>query len=82
MSNGESKYTEGSQYTEDKGSDEVGFSVCTRTKKGRSLVGTSVYLPTSAVRSRSILVIAAASKYGIIDYFVNHTPVNGEDFKE
>jgi ribosomal protein S21 len=60
---------------------EVGFSVSTRTKRGRSRIGTSVYVNTSSIRSRNISVISASNKYGIIDHVINNTPVNGENFK-
>ncbi|PWA01805.1 hypothetical protein BB558_002071 [Smittium angustum] len=46
--------------------DKVGFSVSSRTKKGRALVGTSVYLPATTIKSKNITVIAAASKYEIL----------------
>lgn len=62
--------------------DEVGFSVSSRTKRGRSLVGTVAYTEIASIRSRNISVIAAATKYGMLDYKINNSPVNGENFKD
>ncbi len=62
--------------------DEVGFSVSTRPKRGRSLRGTSAYVTVPAVRTRNISVIASMNKYGMVDHVVNDRPVNGEDFKQ
>ncbi|MEN2497738.1 MAG: hypothetical protein MHMPM18_005194 [Marteilia pararefringens] len=61
--------------------DEVGFAVSTRPRRGRSPIGTSAYVSTSAIRTRNISVIAAMNKYGMIDHVINDRPVNGEDFK-
>ena len=61
--------------------DEVGFSVVSRTKRGRSLSGTAPILITPATRSINISVLAAAHKYGMLDCHINDTPVTGEDFK-
>ncbi len=62
--------------------DEVGFSVSLRTRRGRSLRGTSAYIPVGAIRSRNMSVIAAMSKYGMIKHKINERPVNGEDFRD
>lgn len=61
--------------------DEVGFSVVSRTKRGRSLKGTSPFSSVVSVRSRNISVIGAMNKYGMINFHINDRPVNGEDFK-
>lgn len=50
--------------------DEVGFCVSSRTKRGRSIVGTSPYVPVIATRTRNISVIAAMNKYGMIHHKV------------
>lgn len=62
--------------------DEVGYSVVSRTRKGRSLIGTSPYVSTVAVKSRNISVIAAMNKCGMVFYKINNGPVNGENFKQ
>ena len=62
--------------------DEVGFSVYSRTKRGRSLIGTTPVIETAALRSRNISIVAAATIYGMLDYKINYNPVNGVDFKE
>jgi transposase len=62
--------------------DEVGFSVSSRTKFGRSRVGSSVYVPTATIKSKNISVIAAMTKHGMFDNVVNVNPVSGLDFKE
>lgn len=61
--------------------DEVGFSVCARTKKGRSAVGTLATISVPAVKSKNISMVAAVNKYEIINYKINNGPVNGENFK-
>lgn len=61
--------------------DEVGFCVTSRTKKGRSLIGTFPVIETTAVRSRNISVIASATKYGMLNYYISNVPINGESFK-
>ena len=61
--------------------DEVGFNVVSRTSRGRSLVGSTPIIPTTATRARNISVIASANKYGMISYHINNAPVSGEDFK-
>lgn len=61
--------------------DEVGFSVVSRTKKARSLRGTSAYVDVSSARSRNISVVAAMNKQGMIFKKVYERPVNGVDFK-
>ncbi|KAF7696436.1 hypothetical protein CDIK_1887 [Cucumispora dikerogammari] len=60
--------------------NEVCFSVCSRTKKGRALIGRFLTITTGSIRSRNISVIAAANKFGMINFYVNNRPVNGEDF--
>ena len=45
--------------------DEVGFCVVSRSKKGRSIVGSSPYVSVSAARSHNISVVAAMNKYGL-----------------
>lgn len=62
--------------------DEVGFSVSTRPKRGRSRRGHSAYLSVPAARSRNISVVAAMNKYGMIFHKIHEKAVNGEDFKE
>ncbi|KAF7696428.1 hypothetical protein CDIK_1893, partial [Cucumispora dikerogammari] len=61
--------------------DEVGFCVVSRTKRGRSVSGTSPVINVPAIKSRNISVIAAANKYGMIDCHINNNPVTGENFK-
>ncbi|KAF7689858.1 hypothetical protein CDIK_2816 [Cucumispora dikerogammari] len=61
--------------------DEVGFSVVSRTKRGRSLLGPAPTLTTTTTRSKNISVLAAAHKYGMINSHINDTLVTGEDFK-
>lgn len=61
--------------------DEVGFSVVTRPKRGRSLKGTSAYCSVSGARSRNISVVAAVNKNGIIYSKIHDKAVTGEDFK-
>ena len=61
--------------------DEVGFSVSSRTRFGRSLTGSSACISVPSVRSRNISVIASMSKDKMVMYKINHKPVNGEDFK-
>jgi len=62
--------------------DEVGFSVVTRPRRGRSRGGQSAYVTVPAARSRNISVVAAMNKYGMIFHKINERAVNGEDFKE
>jgi hypothetical protein len=62
--------------------DEVGFCVAHRTKRGRSIIGSSVIVETANIRSRKISVIAAMNKFGMVDFHVNFSPVNGIDFGE
>jgi transposase len=61
--------------------DEAGFSVSSRTKKGRSLVGVSPVITVPSIKSRNISIIASATKYGMLDFHVNVNPVTGENFK-
>lgn len=61
--------------------DEVGFCVSSRAKKGRSLIGTSVYVATPSIRSRNISIIASMNKYGMVNHLINNRPVTGVDFK-
>lgn len=60
--------------------DEVGFSVCSRTKRGRSRVGSSAIVTTSSIKSKNISMIAAMDKYGMVDYFITYDPVNAISF--
>ena len=61
--------------------DEVGFSVVTRPKRGRSAIGQSTYVSVPAVRSRNISVAAAMNKNGMVYKKVFDRAVNGETFK-
>ena len=60
--------------------DEIGFKVCTRVKRGRSIVGTSVVASVPATRIRNISVITAVSRLGTLNYEINYGPINGEKF--
>jgi hypothetical protein len=51
--------------------DEVGFSVVSRSKKKRSVSGTTPILSVTATSSRNVSVIAAANKYGMINCHIN-----------
>ena len=62
--------------------NEVWYSVSSRTKRGRPLIGTSPHISVIAIRSTKISVIAAMYKYGMVNYKINDKPVNGEDCKE
>ena len=62
--------------------DKVGFSVSSRTTRGRSIVGSRANIEVHAVRARNISVFAAMSKYGMISFKVFERPINGEDYKE
>lgn len=61
--------------------EEVGFCVSARTKRGRSLIGTSVYVYTRSILSSNVSVIA-----DFINKDVNpqNKPISekGEIFKE
>ena len=61
--------------------DEVGFCVVSRSKKGRSIVGSSPYVSVSAARSHNISVVAAMNKYDLIYHKIHNTAINSEDFK-
>lgn len=62
--------------------DEVGFSVSSRPKKGRSIKGTSAIINVPAARSRNISVLGAMNKNGMIYSKINDRPFNGEIFKD
>ncbi|KAF7692914.1 hypothetical protein CDIK_2399 [Cucumispora dikerogammari] len=62
--------------------DEVSFSVASRTKRGRSVIGTSVIVQSPSVKSKNFSVIAAASKYGMFDSCVNQSPVNDVNLRD
>ena len=61
--------------------DEVGFSVTSRTKRGRSVIGTPAVMSVGATRSRNISVFASCNCLGMIEFTVNNRPVNSEEFK-
>ncbi|KAF7697483.1 hypothetical protein CDIK_1690 [Cucumispora dikerogammari] len=61
--------------------DEVSFCVVSRTKRDRSVAGTSPFINVPDIKSQNISVIAAANKYGMIPCHINNKPVTGEDFK-
>lgn len=61
--------------------DEVGFTVSTRPKRGRSLRGTSTFVDVPAARTRNISVLAAMNRNGMIYHKVHDKALNGEDFK-
>lgn len=48
--------------------DETGFSICTRRKKGRSLLGTSPIRVVRQIRSRNLSVCSAVTNGGMLDY--------------
>ena len=62
--------------------DEVGFSVVSRPKRGRSRQDNSAYVTVSAAKSRNVSVVAAMNKYGMIFHKVYDKAVTGEDFKQ
>ena len=62
--------------------DEVGFSVSTCHKRGRSVAGASAIVTVPEARSRNISVFAAMNKYGMIFHKIFNNPVNGETFKQ
>ena len=62
--------------------DKVWFLDVSRTKRERSLIGTSPHIFVIAIRSRNIFVNAVMHNPGIVDYKIRDKPVNGEDFKE
>ena len=62
--------------------DEVGFSVSSRTTRGRSLVGSRANIQVPVVRTRNISVFRAMSKYGMFSFTIFERPINGEDYKE
>ena len=61
--------------------DEVGFSVSTRPKRGRSVRGTSPFVIVPSARSRNISVIAAMTRNGMIFHSINNSAINGETYK-
>ncbi|KAG0441934.1 hypothetical protein DMUE_0679 [Dictyocoela muelleri] len=61
--------------------DEVGFSVVSRPKRGRSKIRTSTYVSVRAAKSRNISVVAAMNKYGMIYHKIHDRALNGENFK-
>ena len=62
--------------------DEVGFSVSSRTTRGRSLVGSRANIQVPVVRTRNISVFRAMSKYGMFSFTIFERPINGEDYRE
>ncbi|KAF7692219.1 hypothetical protein CDIK_2440 [Cucumispora dikerogammari] len=61
--------------------DEVEFCYSARTKRRRSVVGTSAYVNVPAVRTRNISVLAAMNKYELLFFKTHDSPINSETFK-
>ncbi|KAF7693699.1 hypothetical protein CDIK_2170 [Cucumispora dikerogammari] len=59
---------------------EVGFTVYTRRKKGRSARGTKAYVDVPAVRTRNIFILAAMNKQKMIYNKVHGFDLNGDAF--
>ncbi|KAF7685888.1 hypothetical protein CDIK_3363 [Cucumispora dikerogammari] len=51
-----------------------------KNKKNRTIIGRSPTINTGPTRSRNISIITATNKFGMIVFYVNNRPVNGEDF--
>ncbi|KAF7684822.1 hypothetical protein CDIK_4429 [Cucumispora dikerogammari] len=51
-----------------------------KNKKNGTLIGRSPTINTGSTRSKNISVIKAVNKFGMIVFYVNNFPVNGEDF--
>jgi transposase len=60
--------------------DEVGFSVSMRSRRGRSLRGTSPVHIIPALRTRNISVCCAINSGGIVHYLPRTRAYNGESF--
>ena len=58
--------------------DEVGFSVATRPKRGRSRRGNIAAAIVPATRTRNISVLAAMNKYGMIYQRIHDRVITGE----
>lgn len=61
--------------------DEVGFTVSSRPKRGRSLIGTKAITTVPAVRTRNISVFAAMNRNEMVFYKIQDRPFKSEDFK-
>ncbi|KAF7689947.1 hypothetical protein CDIK_2728 [Cucumispora dikerogammari] len=62
--------------------DEVGFSVSTRLKRGRSARETSAYLTVAGARTQNILVCAAMARGSILYQKTRNAAFNGKAFKQ
>jgi len=61
--------------------DEVGFKVCTRPKRGRSLIGLRATTSVPQARSRNISVVAVMNRNELIYRKVYDQAVNDENFQ-
>lgn len=61
--------------------DEVGFKVCTRPKRGRSLLGSRATTTVPLARTRNISVVAVMNRNKLLYHKIHDRAVNGEDFQ-
>ncbi|KAG0423398.1 Histone-lysine N-methyltransferase SETMAR, partial [Dictyocoela muelleri] len=62
--------------------NEVGFSVTSRIKYGRSIKGTRAYQGIRSVKSKNFSVISVVNSAGVITYVLKDGQINGENFAD